>query len=327
MLTSPLFRRVLLLPAMLLALWAPVQAQTVAGASPVAADPAYVLGPGDQIVLHVVDLDDLSDKPVRIDPNGFIDLPLAGRVEASGRTVEQLKLVLADKLKRYINSPQISINITDDQSRPVSILGEVNNPGVHQLHGPKRLLEVISMAGGLKSDAGYSVVITRQIKWGALPLPGAKMDSTQGFSTARLALDDLLASKNPADNIMVLPNDVVSVPKAEVVYVVGEVKKSGSFPLSSREAMSLLQAISLAEGFGRDASRRKARIMRPQAGDIKKLEEIPVDIQSILDGKAPDVQLYANDVLFVPNSLSKSSARRTAEAVLQAATGFAIYAR
>ncbi len=284
------------------------------------------MGPGDEIVLHVVDLEEIPEKPIRIDPSGFIDLPLAGRVEASGLTVEQLKASLATKLAKYISSPHISINLTDDQSRPVSIIGAVNSPGVHQLKGPKRLIEVISLAGGVRPDAGAIVIITRQAKWGKLPLPGATTDETEGFTTARISLDSLLAAKRPAENIAILPDDVISVPKADLVYVVGDVKKAGGFQLSSHASMSALQALSLSEGFGPSASPKNARIMRPAEQDSTKMNEIPVNLQKIFEGKAPDVALYANDVLFVPNSLTKSSARRVAEAVLQAGTGFAIYA-
>ncbi len=126
---------------------------------------------------------------------------------------------------------------------------------------------------------------------------------------------------------MILPNDVISIPKADLVYVVGDVKKSGGFQLSSHNTMSVLQALSLSEGFGPSAAPKDAKIMRPTEKDATKMAEIPVDIQKIFAGKAPDVPLYANDVLFVPNSLAKTSARRIAEAVLQTASGVAIYGR
>ncbi len=309
--------------------WAQVQSApaalgTIPALIPGAED--YVLGPGDQIVVRVVDMDEIPDKPVQIDPSGFIDLPLAGRVGASGKTLEQLKETLTPKLAKYITSPNITVNLTEAQSRPVSIIGAVNSPGVHQLQGPKRLIEVISLAGGLRQDAGSRVILTRQARYGTLPLPGAVSDSTQGFSTAAVSLDSLLAAKNPSENIPVLPNDVISVPKADLVYVVGDVKKSGGFPLASHNTISVLQAISLSEGLGPSASPKSARIMRPTAADASKMDEIPVDLQKIFAGKAPDMALYANDVLFVPNSAVKSSARRVAEVILQTASGVAIYA-
>ncbi len=151
------------------------------------------------------------------------------------------------------------------------------------------------------------------------------MDPATGSSTASVPLDDVLASKLPSDNILILPNDIISIPKAEVVYVVGDVKKAGGFQLSSHPTITLLQALSLAEGLDRDAAPQRAKILRQAPGGDGKTAEIPVDIKQIFDGKAPDVPLRGNDILFVPNSAAKSGSRRAAEAILQAATGVAIY--
>lgn len=298
----------------------------VSTAASVASPAAYVLGPGDAVSLHVGDMPEMPTAPVRLDPNGYVDLPLAGRFRASGMTIEGFKAALGDRLKRYIADPEISVSLADNQSQPVSVIGAVNAPGVHQLGGPKRLIEVISLAGGVRADAGFKVIVTRDAARGPIPLADAKTDTTGRFQTAELSLDSLLGAKNPAENILIEPDDVISIPKAEVVYVTGQVKRSGGFPLQSHESMSLLQAISLAEGLGPDAQSKKARILRPTEGDRTKVTDIPVDVKSILEGKAPDVQLYANDVLFVPNSAAKTATRRTIDTVLQGAVGLAIYA-
>lgn len=287
----------------------------------------YILGAGDQISLHVVDLDDIPSQAVRIDPNGFIDLPLVGRVEAGGLTIEQLRDQLRTKLSKYISSPQISINLVDNQSRSVSVIGSVNAPGIHPLQGPRRLIEAISLAGGVRPDAGSRIVLTRQARWGELPLSQAKMDVSGTYSTATVSLEGLLAATSPADNILIDPGDVISIPKAEIVYVIGTVRKPGGFPLSTKDSMSLVQTLSLAEGLDHDAAGGKARILRPPPGGEGKVKEIPVDIKRILDGKDPDVPLFANDVLYVPNSVAGPAARRTAEAVLSIATGVLIYRR
>jgi polysaccharide export outer membrane protein len=307
-------------------LWMPLRAPSQGGLAarpPIA--PEYRLVVGDQVVLHVIDLEEISEKPVRIDPNGFVDIPLAGRFHASGMSLEQFKAELATRLSKYITNPQISANLVDDQSRPVSVIGSVNAPGVHQLAEDKRLIEVLSLAGGVKEDAGSRVIVTREQKWGKLPLPDAKVDPVTGGSTASVSLDDLLSSKLPSDNILILPNDIISIPKAEIVYVVGDVRKAGGFQLSSHPTISLLQALSLAEGFDRDAAPQRAKILRQPPGGDGKAVEIPVDITQIFDGKSPDIPLQGNDVLFVPNSAAKSGSRRAVEAILQAATGVAIY--
>jgi polysaccharide biosynthesis/export protein len=285
---------------------------------------AYVLGPEDQISIHVVDLDDLSDKPVRIDPNGFIDLPLAGRMHVAGLSVEEFRAQLAQSIAKYIDSPKITINILEYRSQPVSILGAVNTPGTHQLQGPKRLIDVISAAGGLKPDAGTKLQITREMRWGMLPLPGAHADSSGAFSTAEVLLGPLTSGQNPGSNIEVRANDVLTVVQTEIVYVVGEVKKSGGFALNAKDNISLIRALSLAEGLTHDAAPKKARILRTYAGSAEP-EQIPVNLQLILAGTAPDVVLRPNDVLFIPNNVSGSALKRAAEAAIQIATGVAVF--
>lgn len=285
----------------------------------------YLLGPGDQIGIHVQDLDEVSDKPVRIDPSGAVDLPLIGRVVVAGLTPEQFRDVLSKKLSKYIEAPQIAINVLEYHSQPVSVLGAVSNPGVQQLTGPKRLLDVISMAGGFRTDAGSKLTITRQMHWGVLPLPNARTDSSGQFSVAEVSVQSLTSAKSPVENIFIKPNDTVSVPKAEVIYVMGQVKKAGGFELTSRDSISLLKALALAEGLDHDASPKKARIMRASATGAGSVNEVPVDLQRILEGRDPDVQLHADDVLFIPSNLAQSATRRAAEAALQIATGVVIY--
>ena len=310
--------------ALLFSSIASLQAQiTLQRRPPAVAD--YVLGAGDQIVLHVTDMEELSDKPIAIDPSGFIDLPLAGRIEAGGLTLEQFKALVVTKLSKYITSPQVSVNLAQSGSQPVSVLGEVNNPGVHQLSGARRLMEVLSLSGGLKADAGPNVLVTREPQYGGINSQSARLDPATGYTIATFSLDSLTASKAPEDNIVIEPNDVISVPKAELIFVVGDVKKSGGFQLSTHPTLSLLQAIALAEGMTPDSAGGRARILRTAPNGDGTVREIPVDVNKIFAGKAPDVQLMANDVLFIPHSGAKVFAKRAAESALGLTTGLLIY--
>ncbi len=285
----------------------------------------YVLGPGDQFILHVADADEISDKPLRVDPSGFVDLPLAGRMEVGGLSLEQFKSELKSKLSLYITDPAITVNLTASESQPVSVVGQVNSPGVHQLAGSRRLLEVISMSGGLKADAGDLVIITREPQWGVINAPHARTDPSTGGSTLAVPVDSLMSLRAPEENILIKPNDVISVPKAELVFVLGDVKKAGGFALSSHSSISLLKALSLAEGLGPDDAAKHARILRTAPGSDGTPREIPVDINKIISGKAPDVQLLANDVLFVPHSGVKVTSRRALEAAIGISSGLLIY--
>src|SRR5205085_6151143 len=152
----------------------------------------YVLGPEDQITLRVVDAEEISDKPIRIDASGYIRLALAGRIKAAGLTTEQLENAISEQLQPYIKNPQVQVTVTDARSNPVSVLGAVKIPGVHQIQGPKTLAEALSLAGGLMDDAGYTIKITRRLEYGAIPLGNAKTDETGQFSVAEVGVKELL---------------------------------------------------------------------------------------------------------------------------------------
>ena len=135
---------------------------------------SYILGPDDQVTLFVYDIEEISDKPMRIDMRGNLSLPLAGRLHAAGLTAGQLEAAIETRLRKFLKDPEVVVSITEFRSQPVSVLGAVTTPGVHQLEGHKTLFEILSMAGGLRSDAGNTVRITRNLEWGAIPLPGCQ---------------------------------------------------------------------------------------------------------------------------------------------------------
>jgi polysaccharide export outer membrane protein len=287
---------------------------------------SYHLGPEDVVEFYGVDAEEIVGKPYRIEADGQISLPLVGRLRAAGITLRELEDALNDRLKVFIQQPQLVANVVEFRSQPVSVVGAVNQSGTQQLQGQRTLLDMISLAGGLRQDAGYSVRITRRLEWGPLPLPGAHSDSTGRFSVAEVNLRDLLAARRPSDNIQVLPHDVITVPEAERVFVLGDVGRSGGYLLSDGQSMSVVEVVSMAEGLARTADFRNCRILRVVAEQTAR-QEIRVDVKAILAGKAEDVPLRAGDILFVPGSVSKTVGLRTAEAVIQAATGLAIWGR
>jgi len=288
----------------------------------------YVLGADDQITIQVPDMDEISNKPVRIDMRGNINLPMVGRLQASGLTADELEEQIKKRLKKYLQEPDVTVAITEFRSQPISIIGAVQTPGVHQLQGRKNLFEVLSMAGGLRQDAGYSVRITRRLEWGRIPLPGATDDPTGLYSVASVNVKSIMDATNPSENIAVKPEDVISVPKADIVYVIGAVHKSGGFVLGESERLSALQILSLAEGLDRFADSEHAKIMRPVPGNATRTE-IPVDLKHLIAGKSPDVFLKADDILFIPSSGKKAATVRGLEAALgmgsSIGTGLAVY--
>lgn len=284
----------------------------------------YILGPDDQVTIHVLDMDEIGAAPYRIDLRGNLNLPVVGRVQAGGLTVEQFEAEITRGLKSYLKEPTVTVFVTEFRSQPVSVLGAVQTPGVLQIHGKKTLFEVLSAAGGLKPDAGNTINLTRRKEAGPIPLPTARLDGTGEFYVAELKVKSVMEATNPQENIVIVPNDVISVPKGDLVYVIGAVNRSGGFILNEKENISVLEALSLAEGLGRGSAPGSAKILRPSA-DRAARTEIPVDLKKILAGKSPDVPLAANDILFVPTSAPKNAALRGVEAAISIGTGLAIY--
>ncbi len=289
----------------------------------------YVFGPDDAISVNVVGLPELDGKSlgaIRIDPRGTIHLPLVGRLKAANLTAPELEKEIAGHLSSFMNNPEVEVAVVGYRDHPVSVLGAVRNPGVYQVTSPKTIFQILSMAGGLNPDASNRVKISRPISSGALPLPNASLDKNREFSVAELNVRMAMEGKTPEENIRVLPNDVITVPKADLVYVVGAVHRSGSFPLSEKEQISILQAVSLAEGLDKVANAKNARILR-QTTPGGERTEVVVNVDKIMDGKAEDIGLQANDILFIPNSLAKSASMRALEAAIQAGTGMVIWGR
>ncbi|RPJ64495.1 MAG: hypothetical protein EHM24_22790, partial [Acidobacteria bacterium] len=166
--------------------------------------------------------------------------------------------------------------------------------------GTTTLLEVLSLAGGLAEDAGDAVVVLRK---------GAELTSTV------VKLRPLMELRDPSLNIAILPGDVVNVRGADVVYVVGAVKKPGAFPMPGNDRVTVLRAVALGEGLIPVASQKQALIVRNGEGGQR--IEIPVDLEAVLKGKAPDVALQAHDVLFVPISGGKVAARVALESFVR----------
>ena len=251
---------------------------------------AYHLGPGDEIKVQQSNAEELDGRTARIDDMGYATLPLVGRIKLGGATLEQAESLLASRLSHLLVNPEPVVSIAEYRSQPVSVLGAVNNPGVLQLQGRKTLMEMLSLAGGMRQDAGGEVVITRRLGYGRIPVSNESLDPSGQFSTARIDAAGLIKGANPGDNVVILPQDVISVPGSEMIYVAGDVHKPGSFPLRDSNGISVLQAISLAEGLGPQASAKNARIFRAHGGDQEK-DEIPVDVWRILAGEGTDFKL------------------------------------
>jgi polysaccharide biosynthesis/export protein len=290
-------------------------------ASPSVTPSNYILGAEDTISVRVFAADDIPDRPAQIGNDGTVTLPMVGRVHAAGLTIDQLQATLITAYKKYFKDPQVTVQVTDFRSQPVSVAGNVAIPGVLQLRGNRNLMEVISQAGGLRADAGDSVLITRNLSEGTIPVAGAFTDPTGKYSVAHVNIRKVMAGSNPELNIQIKPHDVITVPRARLIYVLGNVNRPGGYVMTDNETVSLSQAIALAGGWNQTASLKGAKILRASGGAER--EQIPADIKKIMENKAHDVEMRPDDILYIPGSFGKLLAAHGMDAVIGAGAGAA----
>lgn len=263
--------------------------------------PNYVLGPGDQIVIRAFEMEEISERPYLVDGDGTVNLPQLGRLTIGGLTVDKVEALLLQRLKAFVQTPRVTVTIVQFRSEPVFFVGAFQRPGIYPLQGGRTLVEMISNVGGLQSNASRRIKLTRRKEFGPLPLPNATVSADGKVTSAEISMGSLRENVNPAEDVVLQPFDVISVEQAEMVYINGEVRKIGGFPLADRESISVVQIISLAGGLTVDAVPSKARILRPVLNSSRR-SEVPIDIKRILRGQDNDFPLLPNDLLYVPST-------------------------
>jgi polysaccharide export outer membrane protein len=249
----------------------------------------YKIGPEDVLEIRVFELEQLN-RTVRVLADGNINLPLIGLVAVQGLTSTQAAEQVAGKLQnRFVQNPQVSVLITEFNSRKVSLLGAVSRPATYPLVGRRNLLQIIADAGGLSADAGGILYVFRRLADGR---------------SARLSvpLSELLIKGDPRWNIWLRTGDIVSIPPEEAitVSVLGAVRNPGIYKLPVGEDAALLRAIALAGGLTERGSKSGIQVKR-RTGSGKETV-IKVDLGKILSGDKPDVFLEEGDVILVKES-------------------------
>jgi polysaccharide export outer membrane protein len=274
---------------------------------PGAPDSSLRMGAGDLLEFSVYNVPELSTK-TRISSGGDAYLPLIDYVHVGGLTVEEAQSLIEKRLSDggFVKDPHVTIFVDQFASQGVSLLGEVARPGVYPVLGQQRLFDVISAAGGLSDKAGRSVTITHR----------DQPDNPAVVELARNIADD------PNSNVQVYPGDTIVVRKADIVYVVGDVGHPSGF-LMDRGGLTVMQAVALAGGTTQTSKLNGAKIIRKTDSGMT---ETPIEIKKILEAKAPDVPMLADDILFVPSSSKKIIGRRSLDAAIQMATAVSIVA-
>jgi polysaccharide biosynthesis/export protein len=253
----------------------------------------YTIGSRDVLTITVWGHADLS-RDYTVDPDGFVPFPLVGRVKAAGLTPKELAARLTELLATdYLVSPQVILSVKEYLSQKVQVLGAAERPGVYYLTGPTTMLEILSKAGGLRSSAGKQAILLRNHA-GIVAGPGGPSP------VLRVSLERIQAG-DPAENTQVRADDtiIVSTAQARVYFVLGEIRRPGSYVLD-RET-NILEGVTIAGGFTERAAPNRITVVRstPQGQNV-----IKVDMNDILrrGREARSVMLEENDVVIVPES-------------------------
>jgi len=269
--------------------------------------PAQPLGANDLIAVSVYDAPEFS-RTVRVSEDGFIRLPmLKQRIKADGVMPAAMETAIAEALVRekLLVEPFVTVTVAEYQSRPISVSGAVRFPIVFQAEkGQTTLLEAITKAQGLREDAGQEILVSN-----TQPGPDGKPLQL----TRRINARSLLDASDPSLNLQLYGGEEIRVPEVGKIYVVGNVKHPGAFPVQSGSDTTVLQLLALAEGLDGFAE-NTAFVYRREASGSK--NEIPIELKSILQRKSPDVPLVANDILYIPDSRRKHVTLSVIEKVL-----------
>jgi polysaccharide export outer membrane protein len=271
-----------------------LQAQTQAPTDPGGPNlPAQKIGANDLIAVSVYDTPEFT-RTVRVDADGNVRLPmLQQRVRAEGLLPAQLETAIAAALvaEQILVDPYVTVNIVAYESRPISVVGAVRSPTTFQAVGNVSLLEAITRAGGLAPDAGPEVLVTHT-------QPGP--DGAPISLTRRIPVKSLIDAADPEVNIALYGGEQIRVPDLGKIFVVGNVKKPGAFPLQDDDETTVLKALALSEGLAPYATNVAYVIRRDDRTGHK--NEIPIELQKIMRRQSPDVTLLANDILYVPDN-------------------------
>ncbi len=270
--------------------------------------PGQKIGANDLVGVSVYDAPELT-RTVRVSSDGFITLPMVKRkLQASGLLPADLETSIAEALKEggILVEPIVAVTLVEYHSRPISVIGAVKKPGTFQAAGSMKLLEALGRSEGLTADAGPEILLTRPVAGS----PGKTL-------VTRIAIRELIDQAVPELNVELQGGEEIRVPEAKRIYVAGNVKKPGAFTVREGTPMTVMKALSLAEGVS-PFSMKIGYIFRPVEGGAKK--EIPVELARIFKREVSDVALEPEDLLYVP----ENGRRRTTLGIAEKAAGFGL---
>ncbi len=287
--------------------WSSASTNSPANVSAGRASQAIKLGAGDLLEVSVYNVPELTTK-VRIGSNGDVYLPLIDYVHISDLSVEEAQSLIGKRLSDggFVKDPHVTIFVDEYNSQGAAILGEVLRPGTYPVLGPRKLFDLISAAGGLTDKAGGGVTVTHR-------------DGHSNPATLPITQD---LSANSESNISILPGDTIVVRRADIVYVVGDVNHPSGFMMNTGR-LTVLQAIALAGGTTRTSKLNAVKIIRKTPNGVQQTD---VYLKKMLQAKAPDLEMRADDILFVPSSAAKIATSRVADTAMGLVSALTIVA-
>ena len=277
----------------------------VAVSAPVAAaaeDERYRIGPGDVLDIRILNRPTLSRDAVRVEGNGVIRMPLIDEeIQAACKTEGELAKEIAEKYTKFYRKPQVDVFIKEYHSRQVAVIGAVNEQSRFELQRRVRLLDLLTYAKGTSPKAGQTINIVHAPRVQGCQKAGETDDAA--FSSYKLS--ETLQG-DPRANPYIQAGDIITVPEANLIYVVGNVYTPLTIPL--KEPITLSRAVAMAGGVKQDSKKDKVRIVRQEPGAATS-REIVVDLTAIEKKRADDIALLPNDIIDVPTSGSKSFLR------------------
>jgi len=268
---------------------------------------SLLIGPGDLIQVDVMDTPEMEQQ-VRVADDGTVPLAYVGSIHVAGQTPATAANVIQRALmeKKVMRTPEVTVRVQEYATQDVSVLGQVRTPGTYAITTPQTILKILSLAGGLTDMADRNVTVKRHQSPEQLRYYVSN-NSEQALSGV----------------VMVYPGDTVLVPKAPLVYVMGDVTRPGGYAINTNDArLSVLQAIAMAGSANKTSVLSHVRLIRTTGqGEV----ELPVHLDAIQKGKQPDIALKPDDIVYVPFSWMKNVAM-SSSSIAATTAGAAVYA-
>ena len=266
-------------------------------------DDRYRIGPGDVLDIRIYNKPQLSRDGVRVEGSGMIRMPLIeGDIKAACLTEGELAKEISSRYAKFYKNLPVDVFIKEYQSQQVAVIGAVNDQSRFRLQRRVRLLELLTYAKGPSTRAGQTINIVHS----STPSPCKQIDESDAASVfTSYKLSDVLQG-DPKSNPYLEAGDIVTVPEADQIYVVGNVISPVTIPL--REPITLTRAIAMAGGLKQDTSKDKIRVLRQEPGTSVR-KELTVDLSAIEKKRSEDLALLPNDIVDVPTSAGKSFLR------------------